>query len=191
MNEKTLETFVAHYIHSFKAPAVLFTWHGGEPIMRGMDYFEKAIALQNKYANGKVIENSLQTNGTTLTDDWCKFFKDKNFLIGFSIDGPEHCNDHYRKYKSGQPSFAKAMKRLELLKKYNVEFNTLSVVNDYNSKYPLEVYRFLKSIGSRYMHFIPIVEWVDPLARPQDLSILPPLTPQKAEVTGWTVGSLD
>lgn len=86
MDEKILETFIAQYIYSSTEPAALFTWHGGEPILRGMEFFEKVIALQNKYAEGKAIENSLQTNGTTLTEDWCRFFRDHHFLIGLSID---------------------------------------------------------------------------------------------------------
>jgi uncharacterized protein len=191
MDEKILETFIAQYIYSSTEPAVLFTWHGGEPIMRGMEFFEKVISLQNKYAEGKAIENSLQTNGTTLTEEWCRFFRDHHFLIGLSIDGPEHCHDRYRVYKSGQPSFQRAMKGLELLKKFNVEFNTLSVVNDYNSKFPLEIYRFLKGIGSKYMQFIPIVEWIDPRAAPDELSILPAMTKKAAKVTEWTVDPLD
>lgn len=158
MSEKILETFIAQYIYSTHAPAVLFTWHGGEPVMRGMDFFEKVIELQKKHAAGRIIQNSLQTNGTTLTDEWCRFLKDREFLVGISIDGPEHCHDHYRVYRNGQASFSNAMKGLELLKKFGVEFNTLSVVNDYNAHYPSEVYSFLKSIGSRYMQFTPIVE---------------------------------
>jgi uncharacterized protein len=187
MSEKVLESFIAQYIYSAQEPAVLFTWHGGEPIMRGMEFFQKALAMQRKYAGGRTIGNSLQTNGTTLTDDWCKFFRDNQFLIGLSIDGPEHCHDHYRVYKSGLPSFASVMKGLDLLKKYNVEFNTLSVVNDYNARHPLEVYRFLKGIGSHYMQFIPIVEWIDPHARPEELSILPADSVKHAEVTDWSV----
>lgn len=187
MNEKVLETFIAHYTYSSTDPTVLFTWHGGEPIMRGMEFFQKVIALQKKYAGGRAIDNSLQTNGTTLTDEWCKFFRDNRFLIGLSIDGPEHCHNHYRVNKSGQPSFEKVMKGLELLKKYNVEFNTLSAVNDYNAKYPLEVYRFLKGIGSRYMQFIPIVEWIDPDAGPDELVILPANSKKHAEVSDWSV----
>lgn len=191
MSEKTLETFIAQYIYSFNGPAVLFTWHGGEPILRGMEFFDKVLALQKKYSAGKKIENSLQTNGTTLTDDWCKYFKDHDFLIGFSIDGPEHCHDRYRRNKDGLGSFARAMKGLELLKKRNVEFNTLSVVNDYNAKFPIEVYGFLKGIGSRYMQFIPIVEQVNPEAGSDELSILLPNSDKKAKVTGWSVDPLD
>jgi uncharacterized protein len=190
MSEKVLEQFIAQYIYSFTEPAVLFTWHGGEPVMRGPEFFQKVIALQNKYANGKIIENSLQTNGTALTDDWCKFFRDHRFLIGLSIDGPEHCHDRYRRYKSGRPSFAQTMAGLELLKKYGVEFNTLSVVNDYNAKYPLEVYNFLKNIGSRYMQFTPVVEWIDPGAGPDELHILPAGSNKPARVTDWSVNPI-
>ncbi len=188
MSDKVLEAFVAQYIYSSNTPGVLFTWHGGEPIMRGMDFFKNIIKFQQKYANGRKIENSLQTNGTTLTDEWCIFFKDHNFLIGISIDGPEHCHDHYRKYSNGQPSFTKVMKGLELLKKHNVEFNTLSVVNDYNSKFPLEVYLFLKNIGSHYMQFTPIVERVDTDSQQNELSILPAGTGKAGKITDWTVG---
>ena len=191
MSDKVLENFIAQYIYSRRAPSVLFTWHGGEPVMRGIEFFEKAIRFQVKYAGGKVIENSLQTNGTTLTDDWCRFFKDNRFLIGLSIDGPEHCHDHYRLYRNGQPSFAKTMRGIELLKKYNVEFNTLSVVNDYNSKFPLEVYRFLKEIGSHYMQFTPIVERTDPEAGPGEQKLISAASDKSFEVSGWTVDPLE
>jgi uncharacterized protein len=183
MSEKILERFVSQYILASSEPAILFTWHGGEPVMRGMEFFEKVIALQRKYADGRVIGNTIQTNGTTLTDDWCRFFRDHQFLVGLSIDGPAHCHDRYRKYKGGQPSFEKTMKGVELLQKHGVEFNTLSVVNNYNSRFPLEVYRFLKDIGSHYMQFTPIVERINPqtlskdlLHQPSNSTILPEFT---------------
>lgn len=191
MSEKLLETYIAQKIYSSVEPVVVFAWHGGEPILRGMDFFRKAIQFQKKHGGGRLIENSLQTNGTTLTDDWCRFFSDHKFLIGLSIDGPEHCHNHYRVYRSGQGSFSQCMKGLELLIKHKVDFNTLSVVNDYNAKYPTEVYRFLKSIGSRYMQFLPVVEWIDPAAKPYELRILPPDSDKKAEVTDWTVDPVD
>lgn len=191
MSEKLLENFIAQSIYSCTQPTVLFTWHGGEPIMRGMEFFQKIVRLQEKYGEGRSIENSIQTNGTTLTDDWCRFFYDNHFLVGLSIDGPEHCHDHYRVYRNGQGSFSKCMKGLELLIKRKVEFNTLSVVNDYNALYPIEIYRFLKGIGSRYMQFLPVVEWTDPAASQDELRILPGNTHKNAEVTDWTVDPLD
>jgi len=191
MSEKLLETYIAQTIYSSQEPVVLFAWHGGEPIMRGFDFFRKVIQPQKKHGAGRVIENSLQTNGTTLTDEWCSFFTDHHFLIGLSVDGPEYCHDRYRVYRSGRGSFAQCMNGLELLVKHKTEFNTLSVVNDYNSKYPAEVYLFLKSIGSRYMQFLPVVEWVDPAAKPDEPRILPANTRKNAQVTDWTVDPVD
>lgn len=191
MSEKVLESFIVQYLHASTESSVLFTWHGGEPIMRGMDFFLKVTELQEKYAAGRVIQNSIQTNGTTLTDEWCRFFHDHNFLVGLSIDGPEHCHDRYRRYRSGLPSFTKVMAGMELLTKHRVEFNTLSVVNDYNSGYALEIYRFLKGIGSRYMQFIPIVEWIDPHAKAGELSILPANPGRPATMTSWSVDPVD
>jgi len=180
MSEKLLETYIAQTIYSSTEAVVVFAWHGGEPILSGMDFFRKIIQLQKKHGKGRVIENSLQTNGTTLTDEWCKFFADNQFLIGISVDGPQHCHDRYRLYRSGQGSFAKCMNDLELLIKYKVEFNTLTTVNDYISKFPEEVYGFLKSIGSRYMQFLPVVEWVDTAAKPDELRILAANTTKEA-----------
>jgi uncharacterized protein len=187
MDEQLLELFIAQYIYSSKSSSVLFTWHGGEPIMRGMEFFKKVLLLQKKHGTGRVIENSIQTNGTTLTEDWCRFFTDNKFLVGISIDGPEHCHDRYRMYRNGQASFSNVMKGLELLVKHRTEFNTLSVVNDYNAGFPLETYRFLKSIGSHYMQFTPIVEMADPGADPNELTLLPAGSARKGEVTPWTV----
>ncbi len=190
MSDKVLETFIAQIIYTSTDPVIQFAWHGGEPIMRGTDFFTKIIEFQKKYGTGRKIENSLQTNGTTLTEEWCRFFSDHHFLVGLSVDGPEHCHDHYRRYRNGQGSFAKCMNGMELLVKHKVEFNTLSVVNDYNAKYPEEIYRFLKNTGSRYMQFLPVVEWIDLSANPDELRILPASTGKNAEVTRWTVDPL-
>lgn len=162
MNDQILEAFIEQYIDLYNEPVIPFIWHGGEPMLCGMDFFKKVLVLQKKYGKQRTIENSIQTNGTILTDDWCRFFKDNNFLIGFSIDGPEHCHDHYRFFKNGNPSFSKSMSGLDLIKKHGLNFNTLTVVNDYNSNYPLEVYRFLKNIGSQFIQFIPVVEQINP-----------------------------
>ncbi len=191
MSDKLLDTYIAQSIYTSTDPVILFSWHGGEPVIRGMDFFENVIRLQKKYGTGRVIENSIQTNGTLLTDDWCRFFRDNNFLVGISVDGPEHCHDHYRVYRNGRGSFAGCMKGLELLVKHKVEFNTLSAVNDYNAKYPADIYRFLKSTGSRYMQFLPVVEWINREAGPGELSIQPADSVKKAEVTDWTVDPID
>lgn len=160
MSDETLEKYIGSYIQSQPVPEVLFTWHGGETLLRNISFYQKALALQKKYGKGRLISNSLQTNGTLITDDWCRFFKDNNFLVGISIDGPEHCHDVHRVNKAGEGTFKQVMRGIELLQKHGVEFNTLSVINSYNVDYPLEIYRFFKEIGSTYMQFSPIVERV-------------------------------
>ena len=192
MNEQVLEKYIDEYIASQQnAPVIQFVWHGGEPTMLGIDYYKKVLNLQNKYRRGRNIENVLQTNGTLLNDDWCRFFRDNNFLVGISIDGPEHLHDRYRLNKAGKPSFAQVMKGLELLIRYNVEFNTMSVINDHNAKYPLEVYRFLKSIGSRYMQFTPIVERIATNLPESSLHLLSGSDQTESRVAPWSVSALD
>lgn len=161
MSDQLLEQFVEEYIHSQTTNEILFTWHGGEALMRNQQFYEKALHFQQIYGQGRSIQNSLQTNGTLLTDDWCGFFKKHDFLIGISLDGPQHCHDKYRKTKDKRPSFHEVMKGVELLKKHGVEFNIMAVVNDYNVNYPLEFYRFFKSIGAQFIQFSPIVEQID------------------------------
>ena len=161
MSDEILERFIEQYLNAQTMPEALFTWHGGETLMRNRKFYERALELQKKYGRGRRIDNCIQTNGTLLTDDWCKFFKDNNFLAGISIDGPQHCHDVYRRTKDNRPTFYNVMKGISLLKKYNVEFNVMGVVNNYNVDYPLEIYRFFKSIDCRYIQFTPIVERID------------------------------
>ena len=187
MSDETLERYIKSYIEAQPVPEVLFTWHGGETLLRDLAFYRKVIALQKKYGRGRKIDNSLQTNGTLLNDDWCKFFKENNFLIGISIDGPEHCHDFYRKNKGGQPTFKKVMKGIELLQKHEVEFNTLSVINNYNVEFPLEIYNFFKEIGSTYMQFAPIVERMTEEQRPDGLKLLPPSSDYEGTLAPWTV----
>lgn len=158
MTDEVLEKYICDYIDSQPGDEVLFSWQGGEPTLLGTGFFRKALALQKKYGEGRKISNTLQTNGTMITDEWAALFAANNFLIGLSVDGPADIHDYYRKYTSGGGSFSKVMDAVRLFHKHKVEFNTLTVVNDRNSKVPLRVYRFLKDIGSRFMQFIPIVE---------------------------------
>ena len=189
MPEDLLEKFIKEYIGAQQVPVVTFTWQGGEPTLNGLDYFKKVIELQKRYSAGKTIENAFQTNGTRLNNDWCKFFKDNNILVGISIDGEEHNHDHYRKTNSGAPTFKMAMKGIELLHKHKVEFNTLSCVNSYNAGYASETYRFLKRIGSGFIQFLPVVERIDCNSEPGKLSILSPLSGGNGSVAEWSVGS--
>jgi uncharacterized protein len=176
MSSEVLESFIRQKIEAHKVDVVSFTWQGGEPTLLGLEYFEEVVKLQNKYADGKQIQNGFQTNGVLLNDEWAKFFVNNNFLVGISIDGPEHIHDHYRKNRSGGGSFKKVMAGLDILKKHKVEFNTLTVVQAGNVDHADEIYDFLKLIGSTFWQFIPVVERHKPdgtLAPPEDLTIYP------------------
>lgn len=158
MSDDMLEQFTREYIEAQTMPQVLFTWHGGEPLMRSIDFYKKALALQKKYAHGKQIDNVIQTNGTLLTDEWCEFFAKNHWLVGISIDGPQEYHDHYRVTPDGKPSWEKVMQGISLLKKHRVEWNAMAVVNAYNAEHPLEFYHFFRDNGCQYLQFTPIVE---------------------------------
>lgn len=158
MSDSLLEKFIEEYINSQTMPQVLFTWHGGETLMRPLSFYQKVVELQKKYANGRIIDNCIQTNGTLLNDEWCEFFHNNHWLVGVSIDGPQDFHDEYRKNKQGKPSFVKVMQGINLLKKHQVEWNAMAVVNDYNADYPLEFYHFFKELECHYIQFTPIVE---------------------------------
>jgi len=186
MTDDLLERFVDEYIRCQTTPCVQFTWHGGEPLLRGIDFYRRALCLQQQYGRGREIANTIQTNGLLLTDEWCRFFKDNNFLVGVSIDGPEKIHDHYRKNCGGQGTFKQVMRGIELLHKHDVAFNTLSVINDYNVSEPVKVYRFFKEIGSRYMQFAPIVERLG--TRSDKLELLTAQDhPEDGELASWSV----
>ena len=158
MSDEMLEQFTREYIEAQTMPQVLFTWHGGEPLMRSIDFYKKALALQKKYAHGKQIDNVIQTNGTLLTDEWCEFFAKNHWLVGISIDGPQEYHDHYRVTPAGKPSWEKVMQGISLLKKHRMEWNAMAVVNAYNAEHPLEFYHFFRDNGCQYLQFTPIVE---------------------------------
>jgi uncharacterized protein len=185
MSDEVLETYIIQYIGQQQAPEVTFAWQGGEPTLLGVKFFRKVVELQKRHAGGKKIHNALQTNGTLLDDEWCVFFKENNFLIGLSIDGPARLHNAYRVDKKGRDTYDKVLAGLRLLKKHAVEFNTLTVVNRKNVRQPLEVYRFLREIGSGYIQFIPLVERVaDKEAKALGLDLaVPPRFDQEAEVT--------
>src|ERR1039458_2084871 len=158
MSDEVLEEYIRQYIQDQPMPEINFAWQGGEPTLLGVEFFRKVVGLQQKYAGGRKISNALQTNGTLLDNEWCEFLAAHKFLIGLSIDGPRELHDQYRVDKRQKPTFDAVMRGLELLRKHKVDFNTLTVVNRANSQQPLEVYRFLKEIGSEFLQFIPLVE---------------------------------
>lgn len=158
MDDRVLETFIRQYIESQTTPAVLFTWHGGEPLLRDRSYYEKIIALERRYARGIRVDNAIQTNGTLLDDDWCRFFRDNGWLVGLSVDGPEDLHDRYRRTAGGGPSFAAVMRAIETLDRNAVDWNALAVVNVYNARHPDRFYDFFRSVGCHYIQFTPVVE---------------------------------
>ncbi|MBQ0062588.1 MAG: anaerobic sulfatase-maturation protein [Prevotella sp.] len=177
MSDDLLERFTREYISAQSASHVMFTWHGGEPTLLPLSFYEKAIALQRKYADGHIIDNSLQTNGTLLTDDWCRFLHDNHWLVGVSIDGTQEQHDSLR-----CRSWERTMRGIELLNRYEVEWNAMAVVNSKNMSTPKEFYRFFKSIDCRYIQFTPVVEPLDgklPLSR--DAGV----TPESVTPKGW------
>ncbi|HEY0884336.1 MAG TPA: anaerobic sulfatase maturase [Ramlibacter sp.] len=160
MDDATLEAFVRQYIEAQPGDRVVFSWQGGEPTLPGVEYYRRALALQRRHGRGRRIENTLQTNGTLLDDDWGRFLKENGFLVGISIDGPPALHDRSRVDAKQRPSSVRVLRGLEVLRRHGVPFNTLTCVSAANAAAPLEVYRYLKEIGSRHLQFIPVVEQV-------------------------------
>lgn len=199
MSPETLELYIQQYIEAQPGHEVQFAWQGGEPTLLGVAYFENVVRLQAKYANGKQIQNALQTNGTLLDDAWGRFLADNQFLVGVSLDGPADLHDIYRVDKQQRPTFDRVMKGISVLRSHKVDFNTLTVVSRKNSQQPERVYQFLKEIGSGYIQFIPLVERNIPdVSRTIDgliqLHLAKPAISNdddSAPVTDWSVRSID
>ena len=158
MSDQLLERFIQEYFKMQTGVEVPFTWHGGEPLLLPVTFYENAVRLQRKYANGRPFVNVIQTNGTLLTDEWCSFLKRNNFLVGISIDGTEALHDHYRCATDGTPSWHRVMRGIGLLSRYGIEWNAMATVNAFNVHHPAEFYQFFKSIGAHYIQLSPIVE---------------------------------
>lgn len=160
MSDEVLEEYTRQYIDATKIPEVTFAWQGGEPTLMGIEFFKKAICFQEKWKKpGMQIYNTIQTNGMLIDDKWCEFFRENNFLVGISIDGPKKLHDTYRKDKKGIPTFDRVMESIRLMQKHGVEFNILATVNRVNANYPQEVYKFFKEeVSANHIQFIPIVE---------------------------------
>jgi uncharacterized protein len=189
MNDQVLEAYTEKYIRSQKGPMVEFTWQGGEPTIAGLDFFRKAINYQKKFKENKQISNSLQTNGTLINEEWCRFLAKHKFLVGLSLDGPENLHNNYRRNNGGKSTFLKVERTIRLLKKYDVDFNILTTVNDMNSREPLKVYDYYKRSGIQFVQFIPIIErTAGTQARALGLNLASPQdTQQDAQVTDWSV----
>jgi uncharacterized protein len=164
MPEDILEQYIVQHIDAFPGEVIHFSWHGGEPTVAGLDYFQKIVALQHKHRPpDRRITNGMQTNGTLLDDRWCRFLAAEGFAVGISLDGPPEMHDRHRVTKSQHPTHAQAMRGYRLLRKHRIPHDILCVVNSHNVQYPGEVYGFFKQIGARYIAFLPLVE-----PRPED-----------------------
>jgi len=160
MSDELMESYIRQTIAAHRVPEVTIAWQGGEPTLMGLDFYKRAIEVEKKYAKpGMKIQNTLQTNGILIDEEWAKFLHDNHFLVGLSLDGPRDLHDAYRKDKNGNSVFDKVIQAAKLMQKYKVNFNILCTVNDKNSKHPLAVYRFFRDeLQAQYIQFIPIVE---------------------------------
>ncbi|MEW5733572.1 MAG: anaerobic sulfatase maturase [Thermodesulfobacteriota bacterium] len=192
MTEEVLDAYTRKYISAFPGPGVVFAWQGGEPALRGIEFFKRAVALQKKYGSDRHIENTFQTNGTLLTEDWCGFLAVNNFLVGLSLDGPPEIHDVLRRDRAGKPSAERVLSALALLRRHGAEVNVLCCVHRENARRPLDVYRFFRDRGIRFIQFIPVVEREpDPQAKIQGLALAAPSSPGRPEASGsptpWSV----
>lgn len=184
MSDELLERYISQYIEAVQVPTVTFCWHGGEPLLAGIDFYEKAVALQKRYQGNKQIENSLQTNGLLINPDWCDFFRENNFLIGLSIDGPQDIHDAHRRDRGGHPTFDRVMRGLEMMATSGVEYNTLSTINNRCAGQGKRVYHFMRSI-SRYMQFLPVVEHT--VTTPSGRAAIVPPSTEGSKVAPWSI----
>ncbi len=180
MSIQMLEHFVREYIAANDVPDVYFNWHGGEPLLAGLDFYRKAVEFQKKYGEGKRIHNTLQTNGTLITREWAEFFRANGFLLGVSIDGPQNVHDRYRGGKGGASVFDRVIKGIMELYRARVQYNVMTTVNKQSEGRGLEIYQFLKQAGTRFIQFMPVVEHV------KDGLIVSPDTPG-ARIAPWSI----
>ncbi|WP_028895368.1 anaerobic sulfatase maturase [Syntrophorhabdus aromaticivorans] len=192
MTDKVLRAYISKYIAAQPTPEVEFVWQGGEPTLLGLSFFKKALEMQKPFAGRKIIKNTLQTNGTLLTDEWCAFLKGNNFLVGISLDGPREIHDRYRKDRGGRETFGRVIRGLRLLQKHGVEYNVMACVARETAGRPLEVYRFFKGEGVEFIQFFPIVERVQD-ERAEEIGFrlgtppVPGLDEADSKVTPWSV----
>ncbi|HIZ85556.1 MAG TPA: anaerobic sulfatase maturase [Candidatus Coprenecus stercoravium] len=180
MSLALLERCIRDFCESCDLPELTIEWHGGEPLLAGMDFFRSALAFERKYSRGRPVHNTLQTNGTLLNAEWASFFHDNNFLIGLSLDGPEDVHDRFRHTVSGGGTFRSVMHGLEALHRGRVEFNTLTTISKAGEDRGADVYRFLKSAGSRYMQFMPVYEYLS-------AGHIAPSSDMEAVIAPWSV----
>ena len=187
MKEEVLEEYVKQYINSQASPVVVFSWQGGEPTLAGPAFYDQALYFQKKHAGNKKIENSIQTNGTMLDESWCRFLKRHQFLVGISIDGPREIHDYHRRGVGQISTWEKVMRGINLLRDYGVPFNTMTAITRHSSRYPIEIYEFLKGLGSSYQQYAPVVERYLKHKTTIEPELSPPEIRIGAELTVWSV----
>ncbi|MFZ1320685.1 MAG: anaerobic sulfatase maturase [Ignavibacteria bacterium] len=160
MADELLKEYIRQLMQSQNSLEINVSWQGGEPTLMGTDFFYKSLELQKKYKQeGVTVFNTMQTNGILINDEWCRLFRENNFLIGLSIDGTKELHDIYRVDKGGHGTFDKVVNAARLMQKHGVEFNILTTVHSGNSAYPLEIYKFFRDeLKVKFIQFIPIVE---------------------------------
>ncbi|ECG1191198.1 anaerobic sulfatase maturase [Salmonella bongori] len=189
MDAKTLEQYIRQYIAAHPGKDIEFTWQGGEPTLAGLDFFRQVIDLQQRFAAGKTIRNSIQTNGVLIDEAWAAFLADHHFLVGVSIDGPAFLHDRYRKTRSQQSVFEKVVNAIKILNKHRVEVNMLCVVNNVTAEHPIDIYKFLtEELAAMFIQFIPAVEQL-PLTEKHGELLYPQSLAQRA-VTPWSVSGV-
>lgn len=192
MPVEVLRAYINKYIACQPTGEVEFVWQGGEPTLLGLDFFKRVVELQKTFARKKIIKNSLQTNGTLLTDKWCEFLKDNNFMVGISLDGPRDIHDRHRRDRGGAGTFDKVMEGLKLLQKHKVEYNVMACVARETAYKPLDVYHFFKEQGVEFIQFFPIIERIAGVDEQQcGLQLAGPASLDKEETnnraTEWSV----
>lgn len=160
MSNATLENYIKQLMASSPGPQVDVAWQGGEPMLRGLEFYKRSVQLAEQYRQPhQRILHTIQTNGTLIDDEWAAFFKQHNYLVGISIDGPRELHDTYRVTKRGEGSFDDVMRGWNCLRKHNVDVNILCTINASNAEHPVEVYRFFRDeLQAEYIQLIPIVE---------------------------------
>lgn len=190
MNDAVLQSYIQQYIATCPGDQVEFTWQGGEPTTAGLPFYRKVIALQKRFAQGKTITNSMQTNGVLINEEWAAFLAEHQFLMGISLDGPRHLHDTYRKSTAGRSVFDQVINAIRLFQRYNIDYNVLCVVNNETAQAPLEIYQFItQQLGARFVQFIPIVEQRSATSKWGEL--IYPHSPDSKTLTSWSVSGAD
>ena len=174
MEDAVLENYVRDYIAAQAGAEVTFSWQGGEPTLLGVAFYERALEFQRQYAGGKAVHNTLQTNATLIDDRWAAFLAEHGFLVGVSVDGPPEVHDAYRTDKGGAPTHARVLRGLDALRRAGVQYNILTTVNARNVQDPLGLYLYLRTLGTPFLQFIPVVERADPASAEVTEHSVPP-----------------